>query len=62
MGLELERGLELFFSEIKKKKKNYNSSSLPVCSALLLYSFDAQITFCNPLVCMSNDIKIAQFG
>jgi hypothetical protein len=56
MGLELERGVELFFS--KKNLKQTMVHPLPMVSALLLLSKN----ICNPSICTSNDTKVAQFG
>jgi hypothetical protein len=53
MGLELERGLELFLA----KKLKQATHPLPVLSAVLLY-FWLWKNIYSPPVCASNDTKI----
>jgi hypothetical protein len=61
MGLELERGLELFFQS-KKLEVNYIiTHPLPVLffsELLLLLLTPKEHNICSPPVCTSNDTKI----
>jgi hypothetical protein len=59
MGLvDLERGLE-FFSFAKKLKQTITQHPLP---CVFSFASGTQKNICNPLVCTSNDTKIAQFA
>jgi predicted PurR-regulated permease PerM len=58
MGLELEKGLKLFFQVFWSKTITHLSSCV-FCVALLLLHWKK---ICDQLVCVFNDTKIAQFG
>ncbi len=64
MKLELERGLELFFSNFFLKT-NYGSSILSSSSCVFCiapFTSDAQRTFVTHQFACQNDTKITQFG
>ncbi len=58
MGLELERGLKLFF---QKKLKNYHLLSFYIFFlSSFIYNIERKIY--NPPICVSNDTKMTQFN